>query len=43
VLLLYVSVVCVCVCARNKSIVCGNGFVCGNGLYGGEVSEADNG
>jgi len=31
--LLYVSIVCVCVCTRNKSIVCGSGFVCGNGLH----------
>jgi hypothetical protein len=31
--LLYVSIERVCVCARNKSIVCGSRFVCGNGLH----------
>jgi hypothetical protein len=31
--LLYASIERVCVCARNKSIVCGSGFVCGYGLH----------
>jgi hypothetical protein len=31
--LLYVSIEYVCVCARNKSIVCRSGFVSGYGLH----------